>query len=102
MSRDDHPIRFRADDALREKLRAASKANKRSISAEIAARLEMTFASESGQGLGETHLPDDPVAKVLTGKGNTENLARDVRWLKKKVAELETSLKAIASGKLEK
>lgn len=43
MARDDHQLKFRVPEGLKGRLEAASAGNRRSLNAEIIARLESTF-----------------------------------------------------------
>lgn len=59
MSRTDPQVNFRMPQELRDKLEAASKANKRTLTAEIVARLQQSFVVETEFHVGSkiTHTP---------------------------------------------
>ena len=84
MARDDPHFRLRFPDALREKVEAAAKANHRSMTAEIIARLEASFQSppQMGSIFGLGGPPGDE-AKELVRKVD-ELIARADRLLGEK------------------
>ena len=102
MSRSDQSFKLRVTDSLKKQIEAAANENKRSMNSEIVARLERTFAADAEGGLGVVSAPTSPAADDHVGKSNNENFARDIRWLKQKIAEHDILLQSNAAGKSEK
>lgn len=79
MSREDHQFRLRLPEPLRSQIAQAAQNNRRSMTAEIVARLESTF----GEQLTHT-LSDDDMRRLLA---SVMNEVLDARGMPSKPSE---------------
>ncbi len=70
MARDDAQVNHRMPHALKEMIEAAAKVNKRSVTAEMNARLEQSFASTPAGAIQEGGESPVPVLLSLDRKIN--------------------------------
>ncbi|WP_090191058.1 Arc family DNA-binding protein [Loktanella salsilacus] len=94
MTRDDPPVRVRLSQDLKDRIQAAAKHNRRSMNAEINARLEESF----GIAPQDTASPLSPSVKswIKAAKRGAEGASPDERLL-----ALEVEVQELRSGLLE-
>lgn len=80
VSRTDPQFNLRIPEALRDKVMAAAKENKRSATAEILARLEESFVDQGFDGLRTTGVRKELLIKGIDGSDDARPVTRGELW----------------------